>query len=47
MQIDDIMDNEKKKQDGELERALKERIEKRKKALEQKYKKEIQKDIKD
>ena len=34
MQIDDIMDNEKKKQDGELERALKERIEKRKKALE-------------
>eukprot|EP00347_Sterkiella_histriomuscorum_P024098 403332318 len=47
MQIDDLMDAEKRKQNEEMERALKERIDKRRKALEAKHKKEIQGDVKD
>ena len=41
------MDQEKKKQESELERALKERIDRRKKQLENKHKKEINAEIKD
>lgn len=42
-----MMDAERRKQESELEKAIKERAEKRKKALEAKYKKEINKDIKE
>ena len=41
------MADEKRKQDLEMERALKSRIERRRKALENKHKKEIQAEIKE
>ena len=47
MQIEDLMADEKRKQDLEMERALKSRIERRRKALENKHKKEIQAEIKE
>jgi len=41
------MDAEKRRQDSELEKAIKDRAERRKKALEAKYKKEINLEIKE
>jgi hypothetical protein len=41
------MDAEKKKQDAELEKAIRDRVERRKKALEAKYKKEINSEVKE
>ena len=46
LQIEELMDSEKRRQDSELERALKERIDKRRKALEAKHRKQIQAEIK-
>jgi len=45
--IDELMDAEKKKQDAELEKAIRDRVERRKKALEAKYKKEINSEVKE
>ena len=45
--IGEMMDAEKRKQDSELEKAIKDRVERRKKALEAKYKKEISLEIKE
>jgi hypothetical protein len=45
--IGDMMDAEKRRQDAELEKAVRDRVEKRKKALEQKYKKEIAAEVKE
>jgi hypothetical protein len=45
--IGEMMDADKRKQDAELERAIKDRVERRKKALEAKYKKEITLEIKE
>jgi len=42
-----MMDADKRKQDAELEKAIKDRVERRKKALEAKYKKEIALEIKE
>ena len=42
-----MMDAEKRKQELELEKAIKDRVERRKKALEGKYKKEISLEIKE
>lgn len=42
-----MMDADKRKQDSELEKAIKDRVERRKKALEAKYKKEIALEIKE
>ena len=45
--IGEMMDADKRKQDAELEKAIKDRVERRKKALESKYKKEINLEIKE
>ncbi len=45
--IGEMMDAEKRRQDSELEKAIKDRAERRKKALEAKYKKEINLEIKE
>jgi len=45
--IDEMMEAERKKQDAELERAIKDRADRRRKALEAKYKKEINSEIKE
>jgi hypothetical protein len=45
--IGEIMDADKLKQDAEIEKAIKDRVECRKKALEAKYKKEITLEIKE
>lgn len=45
--IDELMEAEKRKQEAELERAIKERVERRRKALESKYKKEINTEVRE
>ena len=45
--IDEMMDAEKRKQDNELEKAIRDRAERRRKALENKYKKEINAELKE
>ena len=45
--IDEMMDAEKRKQDNELEKAIRDRAERRRKALESKYKKEINAEMKE
>jgi len=45
--IDEMMDAEKRKQDSELEKAIRDRADRRRKALENKYKKEINAEIKE
>ena len=43
--IDEMMEADRRKQDAELEKAIKERVDRRKKALEAKYKKDINLEI--
>ncbi len=45
--IDEMMDAEKRKQDSELEKAIRDRADRRRKALENKYKKEINAELKE
>lgn len=45
--IDELMENDRRKQESDLEKAIKERADRRRKALEQKYKKEINTEIKE
>jgi len=45
--IDEMMEAERRKQEAELEKAIKDRADRRRKALEAKYKKEINAEIKE
>lgn len=45
--IDEMMDAERRRQEAELEKAIKDRVDRRKKALESKFKKEINQEVKE